>query len=365
MNILCIIESLQAGGAERTTVRLADYWAAQGHSVVIAVCSHQAVFHPQHPSVRRVVLTPQFSLWKGLRRIRQLAREFQPDAIYGNMPKSCVLAYAAKKAWPAARVAFVEHSTISAQYHGIKKLLVRGLTVSLYRAPDAVLTVSQGALNSLVSWGVPATLGQVVFNPIPLCELLKASQEPTDAWNGASGLRLVAVGRLEHAKAFDVLLDAYAKLRQRGIAFTAVFVGEGSLRAALTQKTQALGLEDAVRFVGYTDNPAAIVAKADMFICSSRHEGFSNVLVEALAVGVDSISTDCASGPAEILGPTSQRLVPTESSTALASKIEEVHLEQLRRGADAKERAVQENLALARPFDVALVASQYLRALGY
>lgn len=161
MRILNIIESLGVGGAEKSVVRLSQWWASQGHEVHVAVSTPNLALKPDDALFQTHVLTPKFSLAKGAAAARALASALQPEVIYGHMPKSNVLAYAARSAVPDAKLGFVEHTTISRQYHGTKKLMVRALACSLYRMPDAVLTVSEGALASAISWGVPARKGHV------------------------------------------------------------------------------------------------------------------------------------------------------------------------------------------------------------
>ena len=111
---------------------------------------------------------------------------------------------------------------------------------------------------------------------------------------------LLGVGRLAPQKDFPVLLEAFRRVAAERPC-RLVILGEGPIRGALEDRVRALGLEGQVSLPGWAENPWAFMARAALFVLSSRHEGFGNVLVEALACGCPSVSTDCPAGPAEIL----------------------------------------------------------------
>ncbi len=134
--------------------------------------------------------------------------------------------------------------------------------------------------------------------------------------NGA--FRLVAVGRLEYVKGFDILLNAFALVRQKFPTATLTIWGEGSERQELESLRAALGLSEQVQFPGITKDVSQALAEADLFIQASRWEGFGNALCEAMAVGLPVISTNC-SGPQEIIrNGVDGQLVPVGNVEALA-----------------------------------------------
>jgi glycosyltransferase involved in cell wall biosynthesis len=113
--------------------------------------------------------------------------------------------------------------------------------------------------------------------------------------------RLLAVGRLEYQKGFDVLVNVFARVAPAFTEWELVIVGEGSLRSELQDRITALHLTDRVVLAGYTPDVGAWYRSAQLFVCSSRFEGFPNALVEAMAYGLPSISFDCKTGPREII----------------------------------------------------------------
>lgn len=133
---------------------------------------------------------------------------------------------------------------------------------------------------------------------------------------------VIAVGRLEHQKAFDVLIRAHALLREAGSDHHLLIVGEGSLEAELKALVKTLGVESSVFMPGFQPNPHALMRRAAAFAMSSRYEGLPMVLLEALALGCPVVSTDCPSGPAELLEHGKHGLmVPMEDPKALADAL--------------------------------------------
>jgi glycosyltransferase involved in cell wall biosynthesis len=120
-------------------------------------------------------------------------------------------------------------------------------------------------------------------------------------WLNFQGAKLISVGNLKTQKNYPYLLSILAKLKSRNFHFKQLIVGEGPERKYLEDLISSLGLTEDVILAGSLDSPIQLMNKADLFILSSRLEGFGLVLVEALATGTTVVSTDCESGPAEIL----------------------------------------------------------------
>lgn len=317
--ILCVIESLAVGGAEMTTTRLADAWACQGHDVHIALVRPDTTLVPQSAAWHVHRLSAGGAYLPALAAVRKLARTLRPDFIVGHMPKGALLALAARGG--RAKVVLAEHSVPARHYHGLKRHLVRTLMGGLYRAADTVVAVSHGAAASLAAWGVPFAKIRVVGNPIPLEQLQAQATQGPSGWTGDVP-RIVALGRLAPEKGFDVLLDALALLKQRGLTVAAQIIGEGPCRAALEAQRASLGLQDTVQMPGYSPNPYPALAESDVLVCSSRYEGFGNVLVEALALGVRCVALDCPCGPRDILvNEAYGRLVPAQTAEGLADAL--------------------------------------------
>jgi glycosyltransferase involved in cell wall biosynthesis len=159
----------------------------------------------------------------------------------------------------------------------------------------------------------------VIRNPVVTPRMQALAQAPVPDWFTAGGAPVIlGAGRLTEQKDFASLLRAFAIVRgQRPVRL--VILGDGGKRAALTALAQELGVSAAVSMPGYVDNPYAYMARAQLFVLSSRWEGSPNVLTEALALGTPVVATDCPSGPREILrGGEVAPLVPVGDVQALA-----------------------------------------------
>jgi glycosyltransferase involved in cell wall biosynthesis len=186
-----------------------------------------------------------------------------------------------------------------------------------HRQAAARIAVSQGAADDLaLLCGLPRSAVHAIHNPIAP----PSPSQPGDLpeWGGA-GRRILSVGTLKPQKNHLLLLDAFARMAQPGDRLA--IVGEGSERAAIEQAAEKLGIASQLLLPGYAPAPERWYASADLFVLSSDYEGFANVVAEALGHGLTVVSTDCPSGPAEILDGLG-RLVPVGDAVAMAEAID-------------------------------------------
>ena len=191
---------------------------------------------------------------------------------------------------------------------------------------DGVLAPSQGVARDVAAvTGLALSDIHVIHNPVYRPELLGLADEQVDhRWlrNGNTPV-VIAAGKLKPQKDFPTLLRAFAQLRSRRPA-RLIILGDGSEKAELIALAQELGIADDLDMPGHVANPYAYFSKASVFVLSSAFEGLPNALIEALACGCPVVSTDCPSGPSEILGQGELgRLVPVGDAAALATAIEE------------------------------------------
>jgi len=228
----------------------------------------------------------------------------------------------------------------------------------LYPLADGAIAVSNGVRRDFLDhFTMDPREVVTIYNPtIPADFSERAAAPVGHPWLADTGVPVVmGVGRLADQKGFDVLLSAFAKLRSHHQA-RLIIVGEGAARGALEEKVRALGLQGEVDLVGSVPDVLPWVSRANLYVLSSRYEGLPNVLIEALAAGAPVVSTDCPSGPREILedgklGP----LVPVDDVEALATAMEQT----LNRPPPAEERERSIERFRSGP-----VARQYLEAMG-
>jgi glycosyltransferase involved in cell wall biosynthesis len=199
--------------------------------------------------------------------------------------------------------------------------LKRRRLAAIYRSADALIGISPGAsdaLRRLVGEARPPV--HTLWNPVDLAAVRALAQAPAGhPWLEAGEPPvIVSVGRLVAAKDYGTLIRAFAALRGR-LACRLVILGEGRQRESLRRLAQRLGVADALDLAGFRSNPFPVVARAGVFAVSSVFEGANNALMEALALGAPCVSTDCPSGPRDVLADGLYgRLVPVGDAAALA-----------------------------------------------
>ncbi len=203
------------------------------------------------------------------------------------------------------------------------------LTTLFYPRADKVIAVSSGIRDDLTH-NYRVSLDKITVIPNPVDRDLALQMSRQDPHEELPGPVVVAMGRLVPLKNFALLLEAYAKLDGPG---TLLILGDGPMKQSLVAQARRLGIAQRVRMPGFVANPFAYIARADCFVLPSDGEGFPNGLVEAMSMGVPVVSTNCHSGPSEILdgaevlrieAPYEARyglLVPTGDAPAMAQAI--------------------------------------------
>jgi glycosyltransferase involved in cell wall biosynthesis len=194
-----------------------------------------------------------------------------------------------------------------------------------YPWADGIVAVSKAIADDLgCSTSIPRSKICVIYNPVVTPDLTSKSQEPVQqAWfeHGEPPV-IVAVGRLTTQKAFDVLIRAFALLRQKRSA-RLLILGEGELRPYLEALVKELRLDQEVQLPGFVQNPYPYMCRASLFVQSSRWEGLPTVIIEALYLGAPILATDCPGGTREILADGRYgRLVPVDAPIDLAEAME-------------------------------------------
>ena len=165
---------------------------------------------------------------------------------------------------------------------------------------------------------------QVIPNFVDGGKVRAAGEQPLPGWAEPIYQKpvVIAVGRMENQKAFDVLIRSHAQMRAAGVDHHLLILGEGSLQGELEALVKSLGVESSVFMPGFAPNPHALMRRAAAFALSSRFEGLPMVLLEALALGCPVVSTDCPSGPAEVLEHGKHGvMVPVDDPQALAGAL--------------------------------------------
>jgi glycosyltransferase involved in cell wall biosynthesis len=291
-------------------LNLACAFAGQGHDVDLVLMQAEGPYLAQVPPSIRVVDLGARRLLSGIPAAIAYLRQVRPAALISvsNSDLNVVAVLARLLAGVSTRLVLNVQTNLSQEFQKLSRGKVkRKLTPQLVRWffpwADAIVPVSAGVAEDLVSaFGLPKERIQVIHNPIVTSALLERSTRPVDhPWFAPGEPPVVlGVGRLTQQKDFPTLIRAFALVKQSCPA-RLVILGEGEERPHLEALVRELGVGEDVALPGFADNPYAYMAGASAFVLSSVWEGLPTVLVEAMAVGTPVVSTDCPSGPIEIL----------------------------------------------------------------
>jgi glycosyltransferase involved in cell wall biosynthesis len=329
--IALYLPSLVGGGAERVMVNLANSMAAKGVRVDLVVANAEGAYKNQvAQNVKIIDFGSKRSLASFPKLIGYLRRE-KPRALISALEHTNVLAIWAKRlAFVPTKNIITEHIsssliTYAAGYTPSKLRATLHAMRFTYPLAEKIVTVSQGVADDLVQTiGISKNKLEVIYNPVLNDTMFQKAEQPINhPWFQLGEPPVIlGVGRLEPQKDFPNLLRAFALLRKKRKA-RLVILGEGNLRPMLEALAKELGIEDDVQLPGFNSNPYAFMKRASVFVLSSVLEGLPTVLIEAMALGTPVVSTDCKSGPKEILGNSGYgMLVPTQNPEVLAAAIE-------------------------------------------
>lgn len=325
--IAFVLPDMGGGGAERVALTLIRAFIERGHDIDLVLMRGEGELLAELPSAVRLFDLESPGLLATLWGLRRYLRAHRPDAVQASMwPLTIVAILARTLARSRARLVVSDHTTLSIHYDvgALLRAALRVTTSLFYPWADARVIVSKRAADDLARLsGLDRQSIAVIYNPIDAPPTADQAGAADRLWSEGDGLRILSVGSLKAVKNYPLLIRAFARVAQRRPARLTI-VGQGPERDALAALAAAEGVGDRVMLPGYAANPWPYYASADLFVLSSDYEGFGNVLVEAMAMGVKVVSTDCESGPSEILdGGRFGRLVPCGEIEALAQAMEQ------------------------------------------
>lgn len=325
--VVLVLRDLGVGGAERVMVRLANFFASHG------VDTHLVTLVGSGPLVRELDAgVTHHDIAAGRIRsavlpLHRLLARLKPDALLATLPQVNAVSVLVSRLLPARpKVVLREANDPRHEAPYAKRFgsIVRLILTSAYRRADLIIAVSTGVADGVEqAYGVDRGKIVSLTNASIDDQVFAFADTPLDNdWYDALDKRVVCVARLTAQKDHETLLRAFAQLEEAATTGL-VLIGTGPLETQVRSLIHELDLGDRVRLVAEETNPFRWMKRADLLVLSSRWEGSPNVLVEALALGVPVVSTDCPSGPREILaGGEYGDLVPVGDVDALRKAIQ-------------------------------------------
>lgn len=329
-DIAFFLVDLSGGGAEKVMLSLANGFAEKGFKVEMVFVKLQGEYLPLISSKVKAIDLNNSRLISSLPLLVKYLRKKQPKVLISALEDANLLSIIAK--WIAGgstRLVITVHNHISRssrESNQIKRKITPWFVRLFYNFADEIVSVSQGVAKDLAkisSGGLSLEKIKVIYNPIFTDDLLEKIHQPVShPWFLDNQVPIVlAVGRLTQQKDFPTLIRAFALVKQQ-YAARLMILGQGEELPYLKSLVQELNLLEDVVFPGFVDNPYAYMSQAKLLVLSSAYEGFGNVLVEAMIAGTSVVSTNCESGPAEILENGKYgKLVPVGDVTKLANAI--------------------------------------------
>lgn len=370
--VAILITSLRGGGAER----IVSYLLGEGHFdyEFHLILLHMEIEYdlPVTDRIKVVKLEgDSISKYVGVLKIPFLGGKLKRYLVDNNISTLLTLlnrpnligCYAKKLGW-TGKLIISERADTLAYYQSINfGFVMTTLVRCYYPYADLVTVISKGVANSLQSLGIKEC--KVIYNPVPAVTSLEY-RKPSD-----SIFTFINVSRLEPQKNHALLLRSFAALGRSDCRL--VIVGRGSLLRKLTLLAVKLGIQERVCFAGFQSDVGSWLSRADCFVFTSDYEGFGNVITEALSFGIPVISTDCPSGPREILAPDTDAgmrikdcveyarygiLTPVASVNFLVQAMQQMMSDQ-----PLRTNYRQLSPERARDFDIGRISRQYFELL--
>lgn len=356
------LPSLAGGGAEKLFVDLANHFDRMGYRVSIvcvqAIGPYLSRISPEIELInlnRSRVSLSILSLWNYLNKEK-------PDVVMANMSHANVALLLTALLPSRFRGRLVVEEVAQLQHgreirHKFREAIVMLLMRVLYSSADSVVGISASISSEIkqLVWGKINDL-RTISGIVDINEVTNKENENTNhQWLiDKNAPVIIGVGRFSIEKDFITLIAAFARVRENRQA-NLLLLGEGEQRKQLEALAEKLGVADDVSMPGFVDNPSAFLSRSDVFVLSSEFEGFGLVLIEAMAVGCNIVTTNCSQGPVDIVaGGSYGKIVPVKDIGAMAAAIE-----------DRLDQPIAKEIlrTRAKEFDVEVVGKYYLSVM--
>ncbi len=352
--IAFFIPSLRGGGAERVFVNLANEFSKRDFDVDLVLVQKEGPYLKEvNKNVNIVDLKSKRIIFSLSPLVKYLRKE-KLSCVLSTLTHANIIVILAKiLSQTKAKIMIRQAIHFSSSKNKKLKLLAK----FFYKKADKIIVISEEMKNDLLeSIRLSKEKVALIYNPVFNDIIKKKKNETiTHKWLKTNEYKVIlGTGRLTQQKGFSILIKAFAILRKKE-KIKLIILGEGKERKNLENLIKKLNLENDVDMPGFVDNPYAYIAKTNVYVLSSLYEGFPNTLVEALACSTPVVSTDCPSGPSEILDSRKYgELVPIGDINALVRAIEKV-LDNPTEKELLQKRAMD--------FDIKKIADDYIKVI--
>jgi glycosyltransferase involved in cell wall biosynthesis len=327
-SISIVLPDLCIGGAERLHVYLANDWVDKGFTVELLLMQKKGELLPLLAPEVRITSLGVDCIRRVTRPLAVHLRRSRSDVIIAAMwPLTSAVVFAWILSGRCGRLYLSDHNQLSiscSEELKVPSLFLKALMRFTYPFASGIIAVSRGVKEDLCRLGrFRDNQVEVIYNPAAtgVSSQREAQTVREQLWGMGFKHHILAVGELIKQKDFETLIRAFSLIPE-ALDAKLVILGDGPLKGELMSLIDQLGLRDCVVLPGFVTDPYPWFRSADLFVLSSRWEGFGNVIVEALECGVPVVSTDCLSGPAEILeNGRYGKLVPVQDIDALADAL--------------------------------------------
>ena len=360
--VLFVLPSMEWGGMQRTILNIVNYIDRERYRPVVALYRKEGSYLNllvEDVTVEEVKSSrARFSVL----RLAEFIRDLRPDVILSTLRYinvGTLLSATLARTGAAVVLRETNHQTAAGVGTGSWREKLVGWS---YRRAHRVIALSCGVREDVIErYRIPPEQVVTIYNPIDLQRISELAEKPVndailaDELHRGAYFQIIAAGALHRQKGYDLLIKAVAQLRH--IPFRLRILGEGSEKSNLARLVNELGVRDRVFFMGFRENPYAFMVKADLFVLSSRWEGFGHVIAEAMVCGVPVLAARCRSGPDEIItDEVDGRLCEHNSVSALAS-----HIEELWKDPGKRKRYAATARESVRRFDARIIVKEYER----
>jgi glycosyltransferase involved in cell wall biosynthesis len=363
VRIACFLATSGHSGVDRVAKNLLPGMAQAGYQVdLLKIQNHGPELTPPLADNLRVIEFKTTHVYTALPELIGYLKTYRPDVLLSDKDRVNRTALIANAlAGGVARVALRSGTTVSinlASRSRLDRFIQRNSMRYLYRHAEAILMPSKGAADDFANYiGIDRSRIAVVPSPIITPRYHECLKQPLDhPWFKPGEPKVIlSVGELCRRKDFTTLIRAFALLKDR-YDCRLMIVGEGRARARLEDEVKRLNLQHRVALPGFVDAPYALMREAGLFVLSSLWEGMPVVMIEALAAGTPVVSTNCPSGPEELLRELPGKL--------LAEPGNEVSLAEAMAGQLDNPLPAEQLKAAATPYILENSVASYLAAMG-